>query len=49
LKILIIEDEKALSKSIATYLVDDKIKGLNLGADDYLSKPFHSSEYGKLS
>jgi len=107
LKILIIEDEKALSESIAEYLskqeyhcdvagnfhdavdkieysdydcillditlpdgdglkileqlkadkktdgvliisaknsLDDKIKGLNLGADDYLSKPFHLSE-----
>ena len=107
MKILVIEDEKALSESIATYLasqdylcdiaidyrsalekieyndydcillditlpdgnglkileqlkedkkndgvliisakdsLDDKIKGLNLGADDYLSKPFHLSE-----
>ena len=24
--------------------VDDKVKGLDLGADDYLSKPFHLSE-----
>jgi DNA-binding response OmpR family regulator len=24
--------------------IDDKIKGLNLGADDYLTKPFHLSE-----
>jgi DNA-binding response OmpR family regulator len=24
--------------------VDDRIKGLNLGADDYLSKPFHFAE-----
>src|SRR6202012_4037634 len=24
--------------------IDDKIAGLNLGADDYLSKPFHLSE-----
>jgi len=24
--------------------IDDKIKGLNLGADDYLVKPFHLSE-----
>lgn len=24
--------------------VDDKIRGLNLGADDYLAKPFHLSE-----
>lgn len=24
--------------------IDDKIKGLELGADDYLSKPFHLSE-----
>lgn len=107
MKILIIEDEKALSESIAEYLskqdyhcdtasnfhdgidkiedsnydcillditlpdgdglkilellkedkktdgvliisaknsLDDKIKGLDLGADDYLSKPFHLSE-----
>jgi len=26
--------------------LDDKIKGLNLGADDYLAKPFHLSEMG---
>ncbi|MBX2901811.1 MAG: response regulator transcription factor [Cyclobacteriaceae bacterium] len=26
--------------------IDDKIKGLNLGADDYLVKPFHLSELG---
>ncbi|UBM60740.1 response regulator transcription factor [Marinilongibacter aquaticus] len=26
--------------------LDDKIKGLNLGADDYLPKPFHLSELG---
>jgi Response regulators consisting of a CheY-like receiver domain and a winged-helix DNA-binding domain len=24
--------------------IDDKIKGLNLGADDYLAKPFHLAE-----
>jgi DNA-binding response OmpR family regulator len=24
--------------------LDDKIKGLNLGADDYLTKPFHLTE-----
>jgi DNA-binding response OmpR family regulator len=24
--------------------LDDKVKGLNLGADDYLAKPFHLSE-----
>lgn len=24
--------------------IDDKIKGLNLGADDYLTKPFHLTE-----
>lgn len=24
--------------------LDDKIKGLNIGADDYLAKPFHHSE-----
>lgn len=26
--------------------LDDRIKGLNLGADDYLAKPFHLSELG---
>lgn len=26
--------------------LEDRIKGLNLGADDYLSKPFHLSELG---
>ncbi|MHB1179451.1 MAG: response regulator transcription factor [Daejeonella sp.] len=26
--------------------VDDRIRGLQLGADDYLSKPFHLSELG---
>ena len=26
--------------------IDDRIEGLNLGADDYLSKPFHLSELG---
>jgi len=26
--------------------VDDKIEGLNLGADDYLPKPFHLAELG---
>jgi DNA-binding response OmpR family regulator len=26
--------------------IDDRIQGLNLGADDYLSKPFHLSELG---
>lgn len=26
--------------------VDDKVKGLQIGADDYLAKPFHLSELG---
>lgn len=26
--------------------LDDRVKGLNLGADDYLAKPFHLSELG---
>jgi DNA-binding response OmpR family regulator len=26
--------------------LDDRVKGLNLGADDYLPKPFHLSELG---
>lgn len=28
----------------ARHALDDKLKGLNLGADDYLVKPFHLSE-----
>jgi DNA-binding response OmpR family regulator len=26
--------------------IDDKVSGLNIGADDYLTKPFHLSELG---
>jgi Response regulators consisting of a CheY-like receiver domain and a winged-helix DNA-binding domain len=29
----------------ARYTVDDKVSGLDLGADDYLSKPFDISEF----
>jgi DNA-binding response OmpR family regulator len=29
----------------ARYTVDDKVSGLDLGADDYLSKPFDTSEF----
>ncbi len=28
----------------AKYSIDDKIKGLEIGSDDYLTKPFHLSE-----
>jgi DNA-binding response OmpR family regulator len=28
----------------ARHAVDDKVKGLNLGADDYMTKPFHRAE-----
>lgn len=40
------EDKKADGVLIisAKNSLDDKIKGLDLGADDYLSKPFHLSE-----
>ena len=40
------EDKKADGVLIlsAKNSLDDKIKGLELGADDYLSKPFHLSE-----
>ena len=43
---LLKEDKKADGVLIisAKDSLDDKIKGLDLGADDYLSKPFHLSE-----
>lgn len=46
----ILEQLKADKKTDGVLIIsaknslDDKIKGLNLGADDYLSKPFHLSE-----
>ena len=48
----ILEKLKAESKLDGVIIIsarnslDDKIKGLNLGADDYLAKPFHLSEMG---
>lgn len=42
------EDEKSYGVIIisAKNSLDDKINGLQLGADDYLPKPFHLSELG---
>lgn len=46
----ILEELKKESKSDGVIIisakdsVDDRIKGLNLGADDYLAKPFHLAE-----
>ena len=37
------KDEAVLIISARNSL-DDKIKGLNIGADDYLTKPFHLAE-----
>jgi two-component system response regulator ArlR len=46
----LLEELRALEKSSSVIIisakdsVDDKIKGLELGADDYLTKPFHLAE-----
>jgi DNA-binding response OmpR family regulator len=46
----LLEDLKKINKTEGVIIIsarnslDDKIKGLNLGADDYLTKPFHLSE-----
>lgn len=46
----LLKELKALKKDEAVIIVsakdsvDDKIKGLELGADDYLAKPFHLAE-----
>ncbi|SKC84123.1 response regulator transcription factor [Ohtaekwangia koreensis] len=48
--LLLLEKLKALKKNNGVIIVsaknsiDDKINGLNLGADDYLAKPFHMAE-----
>ena len=34
----------AVKSGYADYTLDDKLKGLDLGADDYLPKPFHMAE-----
>ncbi|MGO2358487.1 response regulator transcription factor [Mesonia sp.] len=48
LDILKILKEKGINDGViivsAKDSLDDKLKGLNLGADDYLSKPFHMAE-----
>ncbi|QNR23606.1 response regulator transcription factor [Croceimicrobium hydrocarbonivorans] len=46
----ILEELKALNRSEGVIIIsaknalDDKIRGLKLGADDYLAKPFHQAE-----
>ena len=46
----VLENLKANGKSDGVLIIsarnslDDRVRGLNLGADDYLSKPFHLSE-----
>jgi two-component system, OmpR family, response regulator ArlR len=46
----LLEELKSLQKKEAIIIisakdsVDDKVKGLDLGADDYLAKPFHLAE-----
>lgn len=46
----LVEEIKRLNKKEAVIIisaknaVDDKVKGLDLGADDYLAKPFHLAE-----
>jgi DNA-binding response OmpR family regulator len=46
----LLDDLNAIKKAEGVIIIsardsiDDKIKGLNLGADDYLTKPFHLSE-----
>ncbi len=46
----LLEDLKKVNKTDGVIIIsarnslDDKVKGLNLGADDYLTKPFHLSE-----
>ena len=46
----VLQELKAMNKSDNVIIIsakdslDDKIKGLELGADDYLAKPFHMSE-----
>lgn len=46
----LLQELKGITNKTGTIIIsaknslDDKIKGLNLGADDYLTKPFHLSE-----
>lgn len=46
----LLEELKAMKKHESVIIisaknsVDDKVRGLNLGADDYLAKPFHLAE-----
>lgn len=49
---IVLEELKRLKKHEGVIIIsaknslDDKIKGLRIGADDYLSKPFHLQELG---
>lgn len=46
----LLQELKSVNKETGTIIIsaknslDDKVKGLELGADDYLTKPFHLSE-----
>src|SRR5690606_10824446 len=46
----LLEELKAMKKNESVIIIsakdsiDDKVRGLNLGADDYLAKPFHLAE-----
>ncbi|MDL2255451.1 response regulator transcription factor [Parabacteroides sp. OttesenSCG-928-G06] len=48
--LVLLEELKAMKKKDSVIIVsakdsiDDKVKGLDLGADDYLTKPFHLAE-----
>lgn len=43
-EILVVEDEEAINELTARRGVEDRVKGLVMGADDYLTKPFEMLE-----